>query len=388
VSTTPVLEWDQDTVAGFTDATCWAQGVETDIGPPDDSGIFPAGVASVQLDNSDGVWSQYNSDGSPANWGPGNELCIWALSLDGVESWLFRGSITRWDDLGAVVEIEAVDAFSDLAQGIGTYLAGVNGDTPAQRLAAIQTVAGKTGIPTRFSVGDVALTAQATDNAPLEEMQTVVGSDGGALFVDFDGTLTSTRRNWRNGRTDQTAVPVVSGSVCTADVIVWDAVLSTNDSALADTVILENVAKMRAQSPAGTIGKHVVTETGQQWTTQVEGDTLAAFQWAAQQGARVNVESFDLYLFDPNQPNLYRAVDWRLFDVLRYLHDYRAAGGALARLDVNTVITAVAHSIVPDNHWIMTVSTSKALGSNAPLYWNPVGDPYVWDTTGTVWGYA
>jgi hypothetical protein len=384
----PLAEWDEDLVAGFTDATCDCQGVETDVGPPDDSGLFPAGTAVIQLDNSAGAWARYNLDGSPANWGPGYELAIWVRYRDtSAEWWLFRGTINRWDDLGDVVEVEATDAFSDLAQGIGTYTPGVNGQTPAQRLAAVQTAAGKTGIPTRFSTGDVLLTAQSTDKAPLEEMQIVTGSDGSALFVDADGTLVSTRRNWRNGRTDQTAVPVVAANVCTADIVVWDAVLSTNDSAVADTVILENVAKTRSQSPAGAIGRFVVTEVDQQWTTQVEGDTLAAFMFAAQQGARVNVESFDLHLLDPDQPALFHAVEWRLFDVLRFLHDYRAAGGAMARLDVNTVITALAHSIVPGDHWVMTVATSKALGSNAPLYWNPVGDPYVWDTVGAVWGY-
>lgn len=384
----PLAEWDEDVVPGFVDATCDCQGVETDIGPPDDSGVFPAGVAVIQLDNTLGLWSQYNADGSPANWGPGFELAIWCRYRDtGQEWWLFRGTVSRWDDLGATVEVEAVDAFSDLAQGIATYTPGANGNTPAQRLTAIQTAAGKTAIPARYSAGDVALTAQATDNSPLEEMQIVTGSDGGALFVDFDGTLVSTRRNWRNGRTDQTAVPVVGDNVCTADNVVWDAVLSTNDSAVADTVILENVAKLKAQSPAGAIGRFVVTETGQQWTTQAEGDSLAAFMWAAQQAVRVNVESFDLYLNDPNQPNLFHAVEWRLFDVLRFLHDYKAAGNVAARLDINLIVTAVAHSIVPGSGWVMSVSTSKSLGSNAPLYWNPVGDPYVWDTPGAVWGY-
>lgn len=386
---TTIVEWDMDQVPGFTDATCSTQGIETDVGNPDDHGQFAAGSAVLQLDNSDGSWAQYNTDGTQAGFGPGYELAVWAQYRDTPDAWwIFRGQISRWDDLGDTVEVEAFDAFSDLAQPIGTYTPGVNGDTPAARLQAILTAAGSTAIPHTFVAGDVTLTAQQTDAAPLEEMQTVVASDGGSLFVDADGTLKSTRRTWRAGRTDQVRFPVVAANVCSADVVVWDAVLSTNDTAVADTVIRENVAKLRAVAPAATpIGRFVDTDTGQQWTTQVEGDTLAAFLVSAMSGVRMNVETFDLYLYDPDQPTLFHAVEWRLFDLLRFLHDYRTSGGLAARLDVNTVVAAIAHSIVPDGNWVMTVSTSKAIGTNLMLFWNPAGDPYVWDTAGSVWGY-
>ena len=384
----PLLEWDQDLTPRFVDATCDCQSIETDVGPPDDAFLFPSGSAVIQLDNSAGAWSRYNSDGSPAASGPGYELAIWVHYRDTpTDVWLYRGTITRWDDLGDWVEVEAVDAFADLAQGIGTFTPGAAGQSPQVRLAAILAAAGRSALVTRFGVGDVTLTAQATDQAPLEEMQTVTASDGGALFVDADGTLVSTRRTWRAGRTDQTAVPVVADNVCTADNVIWDAVLSTNDQHAADTVILQNVALLRAQSPTGAPGRYIQTEVDQQWTTQVEGDTLAAFLYSAAGPVRMNVDTFDVHVLDPDQPNLFHAVEWRLFDRLRFLHDYVAAGGAKARLDVNTLIGAIAHSIVPDSHWTMTVQTSKALDANAQLYWNPVGDPYVWDTAGYVWGY-
>jgi hypothetical protein len=386
--TDPMLEWDQDLVDAFVDATCTTQGVETDVGSPDDHGLFPAGTAIVQLDNSAGLWSQYSSDGSLVGRGPGHEIAIWARYRDGQEFWIFRGTISRWDDLGDTVEVEAFDSFAQLAQPIGTYTPGTNGQTPGPRQTAILAAAGKASLPNNFAAGDVTLTAQATDLAPLEEMQVVAGSDGGALFVDADGTLRSVRRNWRNGRADQTEIPVVAGNVCTADTVVWDAVLSTSDDSVADTVILENVAGLRAQSPVGAIGHFVYTETDQQWATQVEGDSLAAFLWSAQQGARVDVDGFDLYLYDPDQPQVYTAVEWRLFDLLRYLHNYKAADGLTARLDMNVIVTAIAHSIVPYGNWVMSVATSKAVGSNGMLFWNPEGDPYVWDTVGAVWGYA
>ena len=104
-------------------------------------------------------------------------------------------------------------------------------------------------------------------------------------------------------------------------------------------------------------------------------------------GARVNVEGFDLYLYDPDQPGVHSAVEWRLFDLLRFLHDYRGADGGTARLDMNVVVTAIAHSIVPYGNWVVAVATSKVVGTNGMLFWNPAGDVPVWDTVGAVWGY-
>jgi hypothetical protein len=196
----PGLEWDEDTVPGFTDATCTMQGVETEQGPPDAAGNFPAGRAAVQLDNRGGAWSRYNADGTAAAYGPGLELAVWAVEqATGIAWWLFRGTVTRWDDLGDTVEVEAFDAFTRLAQPVGTYTAGANGNTVPQRLEAITLIAGAADLARTFDTGDVTLTAQPTDNAPLEELQTVVASDGGALFCDADGTLRSTRRTWRAG---------------------------------------------------------------------------------------------------------------------------------------------------------------------------------------------
>jgi len=131
----------------------------------------------------------------------------------------------------------------------------------------------------------------------------------------------------------------------------------------------------------------VITDTGQQWTTQLEGDTLAAHLVGALGAARVRVESFDLYLTTPADPDMYRAARWRLFDLLRWLHDYRAADDTVQRLDVNTIIVTITHNITPGEAWLMTVETTPAVGSNTIPVWNPAGDPYVWDTPGTLWGY-
>jgi hypothetical protein len=69
------------------------------------------------------------------------------------------------------------------------------------------------------------------------------------------------------------------------------------------------------------------------------------------------------------------------------LHDYRAADDTVQRLDVNTIIVTISHNITPGEAWLMTVETTPAVGSNVIPVWNPAGDPYAWDTPGTLWGY-
>lgn len=386
--TVQLLEWDMDDVPGFVDATCDVHGLTTDAGNPDEHMDFDVGHAVVQLDNTSGDWSRYTLNGTQALHGPGFELAIWALELDGSSWWMFRGVISRWDEsLDGTVTVEAFDAFATLAQPIGTYLPGVGGQAPGPRLAAIMATAGRATMPTRFDTGDVTLTAQSTEAAPLEEMQSVASSDGGALFPDADGAVVFMRRNYRNGRGDQVVFPVASDNVCTAPIEVWDAILSTNDDGLANTVIFENVAKLRALAPAGSpITGSVWTETDHQWTTQLEGDTIAAIVYGANNDPRVNIDEFLLYLFDPQQPELFHAVEWRLLDMLRFIHDTRAVGGGFNRLDVNTLVTSISHDVTP-NQWIMTIGTAKAQSPNAVLVWNPPGDVYAWNSANAVWGY-
>lgn len=382
----PGVEYDADAVPGFIDATCEWQGLATEAGGPDEHGNMPASRLVCQIDNASGAWSRYNVNGAPAGQGPGYELLLWAT--DGVTAWwLFAGRIARWDvRADNTVEIEAFDGFSDLAQPVGPYTPGVAGQTAGPRLEAVLTSAGKTSLRHRFATGGpAALTAQPSTRAPLEEAQVVAGSDGGRLYGDADGTVVYADRTWRNGRTDQTVVPVITGNVCTAPLTVWEPLLSVNDDALADTVVLTNVAGLRAQSPAGTLGHLVYTDTAQQWTTQTEGDSLAAELLGAQNTPLVSLDSFNVYLLDANQPAAVGAADWRLFDRLRFVQDTPAVGGTL-RLDLTVLVAAVAHQITPDG-WLATYATTRPVGYAVGLVWDTAA--YVWNDANplAVWGY-
>jgi hypothetical protein len=380
----PRYVWDQPVTTVWSDAFCDWFGLTVDQGNPDDKGLFDAPHAIVQIDNRSGAWSQYNADGTLVNYGPGRHLAIWATDGAGGAWWLFYGRIARYDERADdTIEVEAFGLFSDLAQPIGTYTPGVNGQKPEVRQTAIVGAAGFTD-RTRFDPGIVALTAQVTDRAPLEEMQIVATSDGGVLYEDSDGTIVATARAWRSGRTDQTSVPVVSDNVCQAPVIVWDAELSTTDDGLADVVILENVGGLRATATNPTpLGRYVWTDTDQQWTGQGEGDALAAFRVTNQRAARVRLQRFALYLFDPHQVTLWGAVDWRIGDRIRFIHDAQTVTG-LARLDVTAIVSSIHHDVTPEG-WIMELGTTRAIDWFTPAYWDTAGQ--VWNDSVSVWGY-
>ena len=374
------LVWDGDPNAtGWTDATCTFTGMEIDTGEPDESGLFPATRCLVQLDNSDGRWSSYTADGTASLFGPGRTLAVWAHNAEG-DWWLFCGKVARWDQRAdETLEIEAFDNFSDLAQDIGTYTPGINGQKPAVRLAAILATAGEDAMPYDFAPGLVALTAQETDQAPLEEMQTVVLSDGGVLFVDADGKLLYFDRTWRAGRLDQDAIPDISDNVCTAAFIVWEPVISTNDEGLADRVILENVAELRAL--AGASKGYTLALTGQQWTLQEEGDALAALMLIDNSPRRLQVTEFDVYLLDPHQPEAWRAVDWRQLDKVRFVHDFAVPRGT-TRVDVFVLLTSIMHAITPEG-WVMSCGTSKTVSYPTPIRYDTAQE---YDT-GKVYGF-
>lgn len=379
--------WDAaSALPSWVDATCDFTGAEIEYEAPDEHGNFPAGHVALTLDNRSGRWARYNVDGTPTDYGAGQQLWIWAKAATGPAAWwLFAGRISRWDE-GAddTIEVEAFDYLSDLAQPVGTTTPGVAGELPAARLTAIAALASVILLRSRFAAGLVHLTRQASTRAPLDEMQTVAASDGGVLYGDADGTVVYADRTWRNGRTDQTVLPVVSTNVCTAPLVLWDPKLSTTDTALASTVTLENVAGLKATATkAGASTPYVYADTGEQWTTQAEGDELAAWLVAQLWQPRLGIESADVYvLADPARPALLAAVDWRRGDRIRLVHDSKTPTG-VARVDVQALLVALSHAFTPDG-WVMTIGTGRALAYVVGATWDSGA---VWDDASIAWGY-
>jgi hypothetical protein len=375
----PTLLWDAGVPATlWRDATCDFTGADIDYGPVDDQGQFPAGRLAVTLDNRSGRWAGYNSNGSPTAFGVGTRIAAWFT--DRVSSWwAFNGRVATWDErINDTVEVEAFDTFAALAQAIGAFTPGAAGDLPGVRLAAISTAAA-VGAVTRFAGGNVTLTAQKTDQSPLEEMQTVAASDGGVLYGDADGTVVYADRTWRVGRADQGAIPTVGTNVCTAPIVLTDPVISTTDTGLAGTVILQNLAGLTAKVVKQASPPFTYSDTGQQWTAQGEGDTLAAFLADQMWQARLALSAADLYPRDTRYPAL------RLLDRLRILHDSHTPQG-VARVDVVALLVELHHALTAET-WVASISTTRAVAAAPTLQWD--NTVYVWDDTATdaVWGF-
>ncbi len=379
------------TTGVWRDATCSFSGFELTVPALDDRFDVAPSQLVVELDNRDGSWSRHHPDGTPTDYRAGCPIVVLTRTLAGVVDWLFAGVIASLvqhaDD---TVTVTAFDVLSDLAQPIGTYTAGANGDTVAARVAAILAAAGRADVPRTLAASIVRLTAQPTDAPPLDEIAAAVSSDGGVVWVDADGNLESLDRHWRAGRADQTYVPVLTDNACstpTLDFVIWTAAISDSDGGgLADRVVVGNVAGL--QSTAGApAGRYVWAETDLQYTSQGEGDQLAADLLADQVVARLTVDGFEVYLFDrAQQPAVLAAARWRRFDRLHVVHDERAAGGGLERVAVEVLVAGYTHSVTAGGQWVISVACTRATGTRVILNtWDTT--PYTWDQAdpGNVW---
>lgn len=369
-----------DGAGGWLDATCGLVGAELSAGPPDDHYDLPAAHLVVNLDNRDGRWSSFNLDGTPTRFGPGTPVRLWAQDPGGARWWLFAGTIGRNDQAGDdSVSWDCWDAFSDLAQPVGKITAGADGDLPGERVQKILAAAGRADLATtRLAPGQNTLAAVADDHPPLDQLERAVSSDGGIVWCDADGSIRSLDRHFRNGRADQVRTWLVSDNACDLDgldAVVWDAVITTADDAVADRVVLQSTAGLTATA-GNPAGRYVYTETAQLWRDQAAGDTLAADLYADQRTARLRLDQFAVHLLDPHQPELWRAVDWRLLDRMNFAHQQRVAGG-ISLVVVEVLIVSLHHAITVAGGWRITASTTRATATHVAVYY--------WDTTPFTW---
>lgn len=373
-----------DTGTGWIDATCDLYGFTLKIGPADEHFDFPPAELRVQLDNRSGDWSRIAANGTPTAYGPGTRISLWA-HYPSSDEWIAAELVaTAWNQTGGdVVEVVAYDATATLAQPVGAFTAGTAGQLPGVRAAAILAVTGRT-IPNRFDAGIVALTAQETKLAPLEDLQAVVASDGGIVFVDADGTVVSFGRDWRRGRPDQLTRFTISDNVCTGiDAVIWDASIVVDDDAFAGYVVLSTVAGLK--STAGTpTAPFVYTESDLQFANVGEGNSVADAVLQHQRTARATLDDFAVYVNDPHQPQLATLVALRPLDRVDWKHTERATGGGNFTLTGSALVVGVEHSMSVADGWTMVVNTIAADNVATLLYWDQAA-PFTWDDPGALW---
>jgi hypothetical protein len=382
------LVWDAALIGGgFTDVWCDMEGLEIHHGEPDDQQLLPASAATLTLRDPDGRYRLRDESGRLVYYAPGRRVAVYAILQDPVTSsssswWLFSGRIGTWrEDLAGLVTIEAFAGVAELAQPPGRdWSAGAAGDLPVGRLNAIVAAFGYAGRK-RFDTGAIPLAAFTSGDSPLEAMQRVAWSDGGIVYSDADDTLIFRDRNWRTGRTDQTAIPIVSDNVCSANVVLWEVEAVEDDARLAAKVILGNAATPQlvatATAAAATIGSNTVYTHPDVdlWTLQGDGDALAAWILAARSESRMAIDLARIYLHDARFDYWSETIDRRIGDQVRFWHDDVFAG-ELDTIDVRLILATIRHFITPAE-WVVEWETTNVTAFDRVLLWDR--SPYLWD---------
>lgn len=380
--------WDAvDTAIGFTDVTCDFQALHVEAGKPDESLLFDVGQLQLSLANPTGEYSTLDVTGRLVYYAVGRRIAVRAIDPASSEWWwLFAGRITAWEvNPDDSVTVTAADGFAQLAVEPGRkWTVGAAGDTPALRMASILSAFVYTD-PADLAQGNVALLVETVERQPLEELEVVALSDGGALFVDADGELTYLDRTFVAGRADQGAVHLFSDNVCEIPALhVWELTQESNDDRLADQVTLTNAATtpitVTATSLDPPLGVHrnYAHPDADLWTTSAEGQDLAGLLLARHDTPTLSF-AFTLYPLDPNQPALFAAAaDLRLTDLVEVAHEQRAQGGGSTVIDLDLLVATITHDLTPDQ-WVTEVDTSKAIGYRIHDLWDFA--PFTWDDT-------
>lgn len=192
--------WGPDVV--WTDVTTYVRLVRTGRGFSRGLQAWSQGQATVVLSNTDGRFDPSNLSGPYVSGGvtqvrPLRPVRITAVYA-GVTYYLYRGYVMDWAQSWSVAPTNSGDAVTTLTcadefvrltavDGYAVTPVGV-GELSGTRVHRVLDAAGFTG-DRNVAVG--VATLQATDLADntLSELEDVVDAEGGALYVDSDGSL-------------------------------------------------------------------------------------------------------------------------------------------------------------------------------------------------------
>lgn len=387
--TTPQRVWDAPFVgAGYTDAWCDLVRLELAMGMPDVNDSYRAGYCRLELrDPGDGRYRARTPDGRLAYFAPGRRVAIYWLDETDTAWWLFHGAVATWRDplLTPTVMIEAYDVTATLAQTPGAeWTVGTTGDTAAQRVGAILAASPVPAWPHRFDTpGLVDLSVPAAENRPpIDAMRQAARSDGGVIFADADDTLVLRDRFWRDGRTDQDAVPVLTDNVCNlaGSVVVWEPEAADVDERLAGRVVLTNdatpplVAAATGVPYGGPALPSTIVWTPPEpdlWRTQAQGDALAQHIANERVDARMALEAAQVLLHDRRFDYWHQILQLRLGDLVRFQHvdSWTGPPPTSDLYDLTMVLTTLVHNVTPDT-WQVTVGTSPAVDYTSVELWD------------------
>lgn len=189
--------WGPDVV--WADVSQWVRSLESTRRFSRDLQSWEPGAATVVLGNRDRRFSPLNLTGPYATSGitqirPWRPI-RWRATFNGITYTLFSGYALAWEETfvpghaDAYVTVPCVDEMGRLAAFDGVEMVPVGaGESSGRRIHRVLDNAGHTG--TR-AVDNGRVTVQATTLAAnaVTELKLVADSEGGALWVDADGTI-------------------------------------------------------------------------------------------------------------------------------------------------------------------------------------------------------
>jgi hypothetical protein len=197
--------WGPDVT--WVDVSAYVRSFSTKRAFSTDLRTWSSGSLSIVLNNMDGRFSPDNLAGPYVAAGvtgirPGRPVRI-TLTYLGVTYPVIRGFARSWDEtpnlveprLGdAIMNVTGNDPWSSLAKINGTAVGAVgSGETFGFRINRILNAAGDIS-PRDLDAGSITLQATTLSDAPITEIGVVSASEGGAVWVEADGTITGRRR--------------------------------------------------------------------------------------------------------------------------------------------------------------------------------------------------
>lgn len=189
------------------DVSAYVRSVDTSRKFSRDLRSWSAGSATVVLNNVDGRFCPDNTTGPYTAGGitgirPGRPMRI-SLIYAGITYWLFYGYAYSWAESwvahgprkgDALMTVSGKDEWGRLAKTDGYAVAPVGaGELFGQRISRVLDAAGMNA-PRDIDLGSNTMQATDLSDAPLTELGVTAASEGGAVWIDADGTFLARRK--------------------------------------------------------------------------------------------------------------------------------------------------------------------------------------------------
>ena len=188
--------------ATWTDISDYVRSVDTDRPSSDETGRYSPGMATIVLDNRDGRFTPANLSGPYVSAGVSQVLPEIGVRLTATWSAvtynLFVGIVEDWQDefssqgKDAVTVLTLVDPLAQVAEWNGSAVTEVgDGELSDVRIGRILDAAGFSAPARLISTGDELLVATDLEGNGLDQLHSVVDSEGGALFFEPNAVVST-----------------------------------------------------------------------------------------------------------------------------------------------------------------------------------------------------